>query len=1339
MRNMSLINLLRKQNRKTLFTTPSHGQHFFIFNKLRNFYKYDISETDAHNPQKALLQAEDRASNIYGVKHTHFLTNGSTSGVIASVSTGTQKGDRVLIWRNAHPSHLNAVRLAGCEPIYYDLPIIKEWGIPDKTTPEILKKSADDLKDIKAVIVTSPSYEGIVSDKEELKDFCKDTYLIVDEAHGALYPFSDKLPQSAVKIADFTIQSLHKTAGGLNPTALLHVNCNLDATNALSMINTTSPSYPLLATIEANINYLNSKKGRKKLDELIENMATNGYQSLDSNKQNEVLLSLAGRDGGIAEELKKRKIAEAKANGVAIDESNVEITVDDINIDKNADLRDKLVAQASELSYHELNASVNGTGLAATYKNINEEIERDRLVNDVLRSGVSVDQVRYEIEKNNPVEAQSEIAETYASKVDVLTDNEKAEIRENHYKEKFLEEQFYLTTGKDASEDAENFEEFKQKNAGKIDEDQYATFKEEMSADEAESAVFVDEVNELVSQKNMERIANGATLKTELTAAKVRENSKLMERARMLYSKTYQGADLDSASEIEQREFLAKNFGGKLALEDQKEIDETYIKARIENAPTGTKLADTNFKNARNLAAYARNSGKSIDQVLEENNLVNIEKNNVKANIVKNLSSDEFNTVYSELTSGGDTDSIAEVKKNFARHDIEAFEAESGLKEDEIPNESGNITKENEAFINELLQTNDVRGKNGNVVTWNDLGPAQRKILLKAGEGKEYETAANIDRIQSTVLANNIDNLKSSIDGGRNLAGSQARIVERKMFGTEENKLKVDAMLDQNVVDQEKIKTFYAKTTKKDEFDTLTNEEKIKFVEKNYDKILEATDEFGDKLVSKDEVKAINGYINSNSNSANAAIVGEVDAALGNANFAKKAKDLYQKTHKGEKFDANSVEAKAFVSDNFDKIKDSLDASDRFEINKAYVANRLGIKDINSAEGRESFAKLGLKDRNGNDITDINTFVQTANLEDKSMDVALTEISSGSAEGKKLISSIKKDNTEKDLLKQKHLEVSNNTITQEIKDDNKTLAKQVAIIKDANGNVVLDENGKARTMNVKAKYLNADGSVTIDSNGRIAKKNKLAARDEFGNVKFDESGNVVLTDKKAKKAKFKSTIEVSKVKNTTRKETDVEIESRILSQINGVDKKAREIWDRTSDITDVNERNVAWQKLVNNSEKYNKFIQENRTEIVQEGISTLDRNRFNTEVAKQIYLRDRKQLTNAEINRDVLLSYEGTKNAVAMRWAVEAGREASEFDSISEQEKTKFFEDNQNFVSDLISKHKLQGEIRERKIARQKGIDTDAEINAKVVLGNERAAQNLKTFWAEQTGRKEKV
>ena len=263
---MSLIKLLRKSNHKTLFTTPSHGQKFFIFNKFRQFYKYDISETETHNPQMALSLVQERAKCIYGTKYTYFLTNGSTSGIIASVLTCTKKGDKVLIWDKAHQSHLNAVKLAGCNPVFYSIPIIKEWGIPNKITPDII-----DIKDVKAVIVTSPTYEGITSDISKLKEICakNGAYLIVDEAHGALYPFSNKLPDSAVNIADFIIQSLHKTAGGLNPTALLHVNCDLDPQNALSMINTTSPSYPLLASIEANIKFLNSNKGRKKIETII--------------------------------------------------------------------------------------------------------------------------------------------------------------------------------------------------------------------------------------------------------------------------------------------------------------------------------------------------------------------------------------------------------------------------------------------------------------------------------------------------------------------------------------------------------------------------------------------------------------------------------------------------------------------------------------------------------------------------------------------------------------------------------------------------------------------------------------------------------------------------------------------------------------------------------------------------------------------------------------------------------------------------------------------------------------------------------------------------------------
>lgn len=297
---MSLINILKRKIKEDLFTTPSHSQSFFIFPKFKQFYKYDISENEAYNPQAALDLAQKKAVKIYGTKVTYFLTNGSTSGIIAAILSCVKAGEKVLIWGKAHSSHANAVKLAGATPVFYQLEKDEDWGIYTSTKPEMIEKtlelhnalpsplagegkisergtSSRNLGEgyIKAVIITSPTYEGIVSDIRKIKEICTKygAYLIVDEAHGTLYPFCDKLSESAISQgADFVIQSLHKTAGGLNPTALLHCNIDIDVQPALDLISTTSPSYPLLASIEKNINFINSKKGRAKILELIENI-----------------------------------------------------------------------------------------------------------------------------------------------------------------------------------------------------------------------------------------------------------------------------------------------------------------------------------------------------------------------------------------------------------------------------------------------------------------------------------------------------------------------------------------------------------------------------------------------------------------------------------------------------------------------------------------------------------------------------------------------------------------------------------------------------------------------------------------------------------------------------------------------------------------------------------------------------------------------------------------------------------------------------------------------------------------------------------------------------------
>lgn len=320
---MGLISLFKRKNRKVLFTTPSHSQSFFIVNKFKHFYRFDISETEAHDPVMALQDAENRAASVYGTKFTKFLTNGSTSGVIAAVLSSVRPGEKVMVWSKAHPCHLNAVKLAGAIPVFYELPFIAEWGIYGKFDPETLKTTLISEK-ISAIIIASPSYEGIVSDISLISDICRanNVKLIVDEAHGALYPFSDKLPATSIGVADFTVQSLHKTAGGLNPTALLHSR-EIDPAPALSMINTTSPSYPLLMSIEANIKFLNSSRGRKKLDELIESIKQLREQCTNvefyGDDITKILVKKAGLTGEELSEIlfDKHNIEDEKTNSVS--------------------------------------------------------------------------------------------------------------------------------------------------------------------------------------------------------------------------------------------------------------------------------------------------------------------------------------------------------------------------------------------------------------------------------------------------------------------------------------------------------------------------------------------------------------------------------------------------------------------------------------------------------------------------------------------------------------------------------------------------------------------------------------------------------------------------------------------------------------------------------------------------------------------------------------------------------------------------------------------------------------------------------------------------------------
>jgi len=288
---MYIIQAINKiiQHEPILFTTPGHSGGKGVLPEYKEvvgkkIFKADLTELEGldnlQNPSGIIKNSLLRASEIYGSKNTFYLVNGSTSGIIALMLATVNRGDKVLIARNIHKSVINALTLSGACPVWINPEWETQWNVSSFVKPEKIRQNLDKNPDIKAVWLTNPTYEGVVSDIELISKICKEkgVLLIVDEAHGALWNFSERLPVSSIHLgADACVQSLHKTGSCLTQGAVLHLSqnsgINLEKlTQSLNIINTTSPSYLILSSIEASIEYLNSADGRQNLDELLTNI-----------------------------------------------------------------------------------------------------------------------------------------------------------------------------------------------------------------------------------------------------------------------------------------------------------------------------------------------------------------------------------------------------------------------------------------------------------------------------------------------------------------------------------------------------------------------------------------------------------------------------------------------------------------------------------------------------------------------------------------------------------------------------------------------------------------------------------------------------------------------------------------------------------------------------------------------------------------------------------------------------------------------------------------------------------------------------------------------------------
>lgn len=248
---------------------PGHKRNTRLLH-MTDPYNIDITEIDGfdnlHHAEGILKAGMERAGVLYGSAHTDYLIGGSTSGILTGISACTRKGDKVLAARNSHKSVYNAIYLNELEPVYIYPRIIPDYGISGGISPKNIEEMLIKHPDIKLVIITSPTYEGVLSDVKAIAEIVHrfDIPLMVDEAHGAHLGFGGGLLKNSVSLgADIVIHSIHKTLPAFTQTALIHTNGILvdyeEVKRYLSIYQTSSPSYILMSGIEQCITLLEEK------------------------------------------------------------------------------------------------------------------------------------------------------------------------------------------------------------------------------------------------------------------------------------------------------------------------------------------------------------------------------------------------------------------------------------------------------------------------------------------------------------------------------------------------------------------------------------------------------------------------------------------------------------------------------------------------------------------------------------------------------------------------------------------------------------------------------------------------------------------------------------------------------------------------------------------------------------------------------------------------------------------------------------------------------------------------------------------------------------------------
>ncbi|MEI4771206.1 aminotransferase class I/II-fold pyridoxal phosphate-dependent enzyme [Psychrobacillus sp. FJAT-51614] len=259
--------LLKHRNRHPIqFHIPGHKKGKGMDPAFREFVGDNVLSIDLiniaplddlHSPKGAIKKAQQLAAEAFGADQTFFSVQGTSGAIMTMILTICGPGDKLLVPRNVHKSIMSAIVFAGAIPIFIHPEVDKELGISHGISAESVEKALQEHPDAKGLLVINPTYFGFAADLKKIVDITHKHGIpvVVDEAHGVHIHFHPHLPVSAMQAgADMAATSVHKLGGSMTQSSVLNVREGLVSAkrvqSIISMLTTTSTSYPLLASLD---------------------------------------------------------------------------------------------------------------------------------------------------------------------------------------------------------------------------------------------------------------------------------------------------------------------------------------------------------------------------------------------------------------------------------------------------------------------------------------------------------------------------------------------------------------------------------------------------------------------------------------------------------------------------------------------------------------------------------------------------------------------------------------------------------------------------------------------------------------------------------------------------------------------------------------------------------------------------------------------------------------------------------------------------------------------------------------------------------------------------------